>query len=291
VLAGTAIDNAAIGQVASYEGTGVDTAAIFSLDPRIGLLYRPFPWISLKANAGRYLRPPTLPELFGDAGSVQGNDALKPESGTQADVGFRLVPSPSGRASVTLDADAFWLVSDDRIVLVQNSQASLYPVNFGKTWVQGVESAIDLSLGGWFDNAASLTWQLSRNITEGSSNANKELPRTPSLELWWSPSLHWGERVRAGYSFSYTAPNYWDAANLYLSAPRMVHGAFLKARPTPRWPEVELDCLNLTDTITQVLPRNPADPTDTSELVAAVTDFSAYPLPGRTFLGSVRWDF
>lgn len=292
VVAGTLLDNQAIGEVSDRVGGGADSPVVDgSVDPRLGLLFRPTPWLSLRANGGSYLRPPDLTELFGNQGALHGNPELLPERGWSADTGFRAVAPTLPWLGGSIDVAAFWLVSEDRIVYVQNSQRTLYPVNFGNTWVSGVEAALDFSLLGVLDSQTSATWTLSRNLTPGSESANNELPRVPPLETWQSTSVHWKDVVRVGHTFAYTAPNYWDAANLYLSAPRAVHGLFLKLRPTPRWPEVAVDCLNLTDEYTAVVPQNPADPANTDRMVTAVTDYAAFPLPGRTFLASVRWAF
>ncbi len=272
------------------QGVALDGATtIESLDPRLGALVRPTRWLSLKANGGRYLRAPDLVEMFGNHGNLEGNPLLVPERGWQADVGARVEGPRAWPVRLSADAGAFWLASEDRIVWVQNSQQSFTPVNFGATWVQGVEAALDVQAFDVVDSDTTVTWQQSRNLTADSGFANNELPRTPPLTISEAVSVHWEERVRLGYSLSYTGANYWDAANLYASAPRTLHGAFVRAQPTPRWPSLELSALNLTDTLTEVVPRNPADPDDPSRAVSAITDFSGYPLPGRTFLLTARW--
>lgn len=292
VLAATLLDNRLIGEVSDRVGGGADTPVVDgSVDPRLGVLLRPASWLAFRANGGRYLRPPDLTELFGDSGSLHGNPELLPERGWSADFGARSTLKKGPVLGGSVDLSAFWLVSENRIIYVQNSQRTLYPVNFGNTWVQGIEAALEVDLLSWVDSQTSLTWTLSRNLTEGSQAANNELPRTPSLEVWQATSVHWRNVIRIGHTFAYTAPNYWDATNLYLSAPREVHGLFLKLKPTPRWPEIAVDCLNLTDTMTAVVPQNPADPEDTSRMVTAVTDYVSFPLPGRTLLASVRWAF
>lgn len=292
VVALEGIDNRELGgPSANQSGADPDGAPfVGAVNPRLGVLVRPTRWLAFKANGGRYFRPPDLVEMFGNHGTLEGNSELRPETGWQADVGTRFEAPGSWALTGTLDAAAFWLVSEDRIVWVQNSQKSFTPVNFGDTWVQGLEGALLLSAFSVLDSETNVTWQLSRNLTVGSNTANNELPRTPPLAVWQSTSIHWQERVRAGYTFSYTAPNYWDAGNLYQSAPRSIHGLFLRTRPTAKWPSLEVDVLNLTDTITEVVPRNPADPTDTSRAVSAVTDFAGYPLPGRTLMFSARWE-
>ncbi len=273
---------------ASVIASNTDTVDL-AVDPRLGLLVRPLPVLSLKANAGRYFRPPDLTELYGDRGALEGNDDLLPERGTQVDLGGRLDLPTAHWGRLALDLCAFWLWSEDRIIWVQNSQYTLYPVNYGKTGVQGLEAAVDATLLDHVDLAASLTWQKSLNLTAGSSLVNNELPRTPPLDVNVGASLFAGRRARLGYTYTYTAPNYWDGANLYLSAPRHLHGAFLRAQPGERWPTMELAALNLFDTLTEVVPRDPADPTDDALAVVATEDFMSYPLPGRTFIFTLAW--
>ena len=60
-------------------------------------------------------------------------------------------------------------------------------------------------------------------------------------------------------------------------------------RPGPRAPTLSLDVLNLTDRVVEVVPRNPLDPADDAMAVQPITDFTGYPLPGRTFLVTVAW--
>ncbi len=282
VVQGVAIDNR---QLQDADGD----VFISSIDPRLGVLVRPTRWLSLKANGGHYLRAPDLVEMFGNHGNLEGNPSLLPERGWQADCGIRGEAPRTWPVRLTVDAGAFWLASEDRIVWVQNSQQSFTPVNFGETRVQGVEAALELQAFNLVDSDTSVTWQQSRNLSTDSAYAQNELPRTPPLTISEAVSVHWEERVRVGYSLSYTAANFWDAANLYRSAHRTLHGAFVRAQPTPKWPSLELSVLNLTDTLTEVVPRNPADPDDASRAVSAITDFAGYPLPGRTLLLTVRW--
>jgi vitamin B12 transporter len=292
VLLLSGLDNRSLGETAdSQAATDPNDVPFFgSADPRLGVLVRPLPWLALKGNAGSYLRPPDLVELFGNHGAQEGNPELLPERGWQFDVGLRAETTRRGPLRLAGDLTAFWLLSEDRIVWVQNSQRSMTPVNFGRTWVQGVEASATLSAFDRVDSDTALTWQLSRNLTEGSAFANNELPRTPTLALWQSVSVHWQAFFRLGYTFNYTAPNYWDAGNLYLSAPRTLHGAFVRTEPGPGWPTLELSALNLGDSITEVVPRNPADPDDDARSVSAITDFAGYPLPGRTLLFSASWE-
>ena len=58
------------------------------------------------AAHGRYFRPPTLAELFGDRGFMVGNEGLRPERGTSLDGGL-VVDLLRGRADLHAHAAGF----------------------------------------------------------------------------------------------------------------------------------------------------------------------------------------
>ncbi len=292
VLGGLWLDSRKLGAV-PFEDTPVapeSRVAQGAFTPRLGLLLRPTAWLALKANGGRYLRPPDFTELFGDRGTVIGNSELVPESGWQWDVGARVVAPENRFAQASLDVTQFYVVSRDRIVLVQNSQRTSVPQNLGKAWVQGLETALALDLFGVLDSSTSYTWTLSWNRVADPAYANNQLPRIPEHELHQRTSLHWGERVRVGHGFSHTSGSYWDTTNWYLSTPRRFHDVFLRLQPQPGWPSAELSVLNLLDNTTEVVPRNRLDDEDEGWIVQPVTDFAGYPLPGRTWMITLRWE-
>ena len=290
VLQGLLVDNRALGTV-PFEETAVSPNSkdlLLAFTPRLGALVRPTPWLSLKANVGRNVRPPDLTELFGERGAVVGNTSLVEERGLGWDVGGRVVSPDGWLLRGALDVSHFWSRTEDLIVLVQNAQRTSIPVNFGLTWVQGLEAGLALDLGSWVSSQSSLTWSLSRNLTADPSVSGNPLPRVPALELWQSTSVG-NDLVRVGHTWSYTDGNYWDATGWYRAAPRSLHGAFLRVQPGEAWPSAELSVLNLADHTTEVVPRDPLNADDGARRIDAITDFAGYPLPGRTFLFTLRW--
>lgn len=281
VLQGLLLDDRALGA----DDSRVRTFAT----PRLGLALRPWRPLTLKANVGRAVRPPDLTELFGDQGAVTGNPDLLPERALAWDLGARLVGPEDSLLVGAIDVAHFWSRTEDMIVLVQNAQRTSTPVNFGLTWVQGLEAAATLDLAGWLDSQTALTWTLSRNLTPDPSVADNQLPRIPTVQLSQATSVHWQERLRLGHDFTWTDGSYWDATNFYRSAPRPLHGAFLRVEPHPAWPSLEASVRNLADRIVQVVPRNPLDPDDDARIVEAITDYAGYPLPGRTWMLTLRW--
>lgn len=257
---------------------------------RLGLLVRPIDAVALKANGGRYLRPPALDELYGDRGTRVGNPELTPEIGWSWDVGGRVEIPRNDWVNGSVDAGHFWTWSWDRIVYFQNSQRTAIPLNAGETWVQGLELAVSLDVLGVVDSSSNLTRLVSVNLNPNAPYADKALPYLPALEFNQRTSVHWDERVRLGHTWSYTSPTSFDQANVYWSAPRSIHGAFVRIQPTPAWPSAELSVQNLTDRQVQVVDRDPFNPDPADRVVKPLTDFIGYPLPGRTLLLTVRWD-
>ncbi len=271
-----------------HDAVGEAGDHLLAFTPRGGVLVNPVPWLALKANAGRYLRPPDFTELFGDRGAVIGNPDLEPERGVQWDVGARLISPEHWTTQLSLDGGHFWNASTGLIVLVQNAQRTMVPLNLDDAWVQGWEGALSI-VHPWVDSQTSLTRTTSVNLSDKEQYANNQLPRVPALEVQQLTALVWQDRVRLGHSLSHTASNYWDRTNFYEAPPRTLHGVFLRASPGPRWPELNIDVHNIFDRTTQVVDRNPLDPSDTSRMVQPITDFVGYPLAGRTLMVTLRW--
>ncbi len=263
-------------------------AALLAPTPRVGLLVRPWEPLALKANAGRYLRPPDFTELFGDRGPIIGNPELSPERGTQWDVGARAVAPDAWAVQGSVEVGHYWNSVQDLIVMVQNSQRTSVPVNLDDAWIQGVEAALTLRTA-WLESQSNLTHNTSVNLSTRRQYANNQLPRLPTWETHQRTALLAGEWGRVGHVWSYTDGNYWDRTNFYRAAPRSLHSVFARVQPGPRWPALELDVLNVTDRVAQVVPRNPLDPADPARVVQPVTDFVGYPLPGRTLLVTLRY--
>jgi len=261
---------------------------ILAPTPRAGLLVRPIEVLAVKSNVAWTTRPPDFTELYGDRGAIIGNPELSPESGLQWDVGLRAVTPSTAKAQASVEVTLFENRSDELIVVVQNSQGTGVPVNLSKAWVQGVESSVHLGLGP-LDSQTNATRTRSADLGSRPQYANNQLPRVPLWELSQATSLAWGDRVRLGHTLSHTAANYWDRTNFYRAAPRTLHGAFARVRPLERGPHIELGVRNLFDRTVEVVPRNPLDPSDGARIVQPITDFTGYPLPGRTWMATLRW--
>jgi len=265
-------------------------ASSATFDPRLGVQYGVSNRFIIRANGGRYLRPPDATELFGDRGSMRGNPDLEPETGWQWDLGGRLRMDTSDAMVWTLDLGHFWNASKGRIAWVQNGQRTMVPVNLGKTWVQGFEIAAQGEILEIVQTETNLTWVQSRNLSSKPGIANNPLPSVPPTNIWHSTALELLQhKVRVAHTIRHVSANFLDETNWIRSPPRTVQDIVIQGQPTEKWPTIELGVTNLADTIAEVVPSNPLD-SKSERVLQPVTDFAGYPLPGRTFTLSLRWN-
>jgi len=191
---------------------------------------------------------------------------------------------------LSIDCAHFWNAAKDRITWVQNGQRTFRPVNLGATWIQGVEAVLSAALGVGLKVENSTTWTQSINLDTAPAVAGNELPGIPDIsnfsKVGWST---FQERLQFAYSIRYTGPNYWDTTNWHRSAARSFHDIVIQAKPTKHPLQVEAGVQNVFNRIVQVIPQNPLRSGDGALVVAPITDFSGYPLPGRVWSASVRW--
>lgn len=174
------------------------------------------------ANVGRYVRNPTLGELYGVSGVVRGNDALEPERGTSVDAGIRLT---ARRGAVVrgafADLFAFVRQADDLIAWRRSSMGYVRPYNVGSARVAGIEwlgavEAMDLLR---LELAATLIDP--RDTTASRTATNDLLPLRSRLVLSPLVQLHTHafrrmgiDRASIGARYVYQSSRYADEAGL-----------------------------------------------------------------------------
>jgi outer membrane receptor protein involved in Fe transport len=263
------------------------TGAQLSVDPRVGLLARLVDPLALKANVGRYFRPPDLLELYGEQGATMGNPDLVPERGISADAGARW-HLPDRTLTGTLEATLFRRQVENLIVFVENAQRVSFPVNLSAARIQGAELSCDLQLGEILGSTTALTATHSENLDDDPAVAGNQIPRVPRWDLDQTTRLHLGDVVTLGHTWSFVDGNTWDATNFYWAPPRSIHDVFVRVQPRGGWPEIELDVMNVFDNVRETIDPNPLDDVP-DEATVALTDFQGYPLAGRTFLLHLRF--
>ena len=89
-----------------------------------------------------------------------------------------------------------------------------------------------------------------------------------------------------GHQFIWQSAEYLDAANFQQAPARALHSLHLRVRVKRL--AAEFSVLNLLNRTFSLVDRNPLDDRDDTRVVRAVQDFNGYPLPGRTWMLTLR---
>lgn len=262
-----------VGRIADRRGREPMNA----VSPRISVLWAFSRTWALSGNAGLYLRPPDLLELYGNQGVFVGNSVLSAERGRQGDVGVRGVGSKHELSVVAFANDVF-----DQIVWLQNAQGLARPSNLAHARTLGTELA-----SAWRPGSFDLRFTGTRNwaVQIVDDTADLPIPGVPEWELhtdvrWQRKNLTLGHRV------DYTFGSYLDAQGFFGTPPRTVHA--VSAALTDGALCLQFELLNALNQIVESTDRDPLVD-DGVQVDRAVTDFFGYPLPGRTVLLTLRY--
>jgi iron complex outermembrane receptor protein len=275
-----------VGEMRLGEGAPGSRDDVF-LSPRLGVRFRATDALALKANLGRYFRPPTVVEIFGDRGFLVGNTTLRPEDGWTGDVGVVIAPrgAVGPLAQVYLETSGFLTRATDLIVLLPTSGRRSRAGNVGAATLFGGELAAQARLALGLSVTASYTLVLSRQDSPLVSSDGKSIPGRPRHEIGLRLD---GERrltrVRVGawVDLALVSGNYLDEGNLEEVPPRRLVGAGVRAVLDERI-ALSLDVKNLFDARVHEVPLPGGGHVD-----RALADVLGYPLPGRSFLVTVE---
>lgn len=260
--------------------------------PRLGARVALTDALSLRVTGGRYFRPPTMIELFGDRGYIAGNEALRPERGTSVDGGL-VVDARSETAALYAHAAGF-VTWSDHLIQWQQSGPRLRPVNLDAARVAGLEAGADLRVaGGDLVLRGSYTLLAPVNLSADPLTRGRALPGRPRHDLSAQASIGHVWRVRGReleprlvYNLDHVARTFLDASGRYEVPRRTLHGLGLELHLARRV-HVTADVRNLLDLRT-TLWRPPI--AGAPAIPVPISDFFFYPLPGASFWASVRLD-
>jgi iron complex outermembrane receptor protein len=245
-----------------------DQEHLFS--PSIGVKYRLTTFLDLKGNVGQYMRVPTLFELFGDRGTTLGNPELTPESSVNWDLGFIFTLQPAGVVNrLFLEYAYFASDAEDLIVFVQNSQATARALNIGSAQIRGHEVSWSVTALQHLRLYGNYTFQDAEDTSNTFSRGNA-LPGRPRHELHQAIEL-FADRGKIVYEVEYIADNFLDRANAFVVDSRVLHNVSLTVLPFGKALKFTLEAKNITDN--------------------QIEDFRGFPLPGRSFFGTVEGRF
>ncbi len=253
--------------------------------PSLGVRYEPIDGLLFRANGGRYNRTPDLSELFGDRGSVTGNPELKAEVGYNADAGVTYRYAGNGLLD-RFRIDAAWFGSwvDNLIAYIQNSQSTSRAENISSARILGAEFALRMLLFDILELSGNYTFFNGVDRSDDEDYRDNPLPGRPIHAAYGRIDLTkvfdrvgFGGWFDADYSGKSYVKRYTD-----LSAVAMHFYLGLGARLT--LPKAgftfTFEVKNLLDAL--IFKNEEGD-------WLPMSDYDRYPLPGRTFLGTIHW--
>ena len=206
----------------------VHSRACGTLEPsaRLGTRVALSPQLEVLANVARYVRVPTLGELYGSSPLVEGSPGLGVERGWTADAGLRAELPLAGRAGhVSLESFAFVRAASDLVRFRRTGLSSAAPYNVAASRFLGLEAALAGELLDVLSLTATATLLDPRETTDDRSRdptTNDVLPLmsklTSSLRLEAFAAPGWQalaqDRVSGAVSFFHRSARYDDPAGL-----------------------------------------------------------------------------
>jgi len=245
--------------------------------------------VQVRASAGRYFRPPTLLELFGDRGFIVGNEGLEPERGTSLDAGFTVDLGAKERFAAYFQVAGFANWSSDLIQWFQTGPV-VRPTNVPGARHLGLE--VGASARAWGDRVrvqSAYTLLDSENQSTEAAQRGQPLPGRPRHQLY--------ARISAGYAIDVVEPrafvtaehlsgSFLDASGRYGVPPRTLLGVGVELRVGDAV-RVSVEARNLLD-VRETVWRPPVR--GAPDIPVPISGFIGYPLPGRSLWAALSFD-
>ncbi len=250
--------------------------------------------VQLRGSVGRYFRPPTLVELFGDRGFAVGNEGLRPERGTSVDGGVVVNRTLGPLVRAYAQAAGFWARSEDLIQWV-NAGFVTRPVNVAGARVTGAETSLELLA--WGEDLAlraTYTFVDSRNLDPDPQRNGEALPGRPRHDLyvrlagghaWTARGVQL--RPRLHYDLELVSSTFLDLSGRLELPTRVFHGIGAELQ-LDRRVTLTFQVRNLLDARTTQW--RPTVANFDGRITVPISDFIGFPLPGRSMWGSIRVD-
>ena len=228
---------------------------------------------TLKANYAEQVRFPTFTELFGYAGTIQGNPSLRAERGIHRDAGW-IWNLPARPWGIMLQTEAAYHEAhlDDMIAFVTVSDRETKPENLERARIRGIEwsASVRHIPAGPLDAILTqqITWQATRDEGISPVYHGQELPYHPPWQTLTRLDLSY-ERLSVRHTARYCASTYWSRSNLpgFESGAYWDHELTLRCAIVPARMIISLRLENLLDERRE--------------------DIRGYPLPGRAWYGGL----
>ena len=239
--------------------------------PQIGFKYRLFRGLILKSNLAQYVRYPSFYELFGDRGIFIGNTQLKPEKGINFDAGVEWRRQLEYRWMDQISASAAYYEShiDDLITRTYDARGIGKADNIARARIRGIEMGLSADMFNFIRITGNGTWQNTRNEDQANPNVyGKQLPGKFKLSLMGRIEARF-QHVRVYTEYIHANGMYYDTYNLLdASTKNQVNcGASWLWKPF----QISIEARNIGNDRFQ--------------------DFNGYPMPGRSYFATIKYDF
>jgi vitamin B12 transporter len=199
--------------------TNGDRCGVFAPSGRAGVAVRPLPGLAFLANAGRYVRVPTLGELFGSSAVVLGNPGLSPEKALSFDVGVRASHGSPKKLGAFVDAFASSRLASDLIAYRRSNFGVIRPYNVSRSRVLALELNAGVEAFGHARLESAATFLDPRDTTEDRRLVNDIIPFQSRMVSTTRFELHADElgvldRAALGSTLDYRSSRYADPAGL-----------------------------------------------------------------------------
>lgn len=258
--------------------------------PRLSARATVAPGVALKGSLGRYMREPTVPELFGGRGVQVGNPSLLIENGVSSDLGAVFAPRRAFGFidRVFVEGALFWRRPRDTIVYRAAIGGSF---NQGDSDMRGIEARGSIRLGQMVTLTANYTFLRTRQDSPLPSFDGKPLPYAPAHQLYARVDV--ARTIRGNIAVlwaetSLSSGNYLDLAGLSQVPARRLLGAGLKLEPMTDM-LIGIEGKNLLDRRVDTIPLDPPPSPELRAIPRALADFFGFPLPGRALYLTLEW--
>ena len=256
---------------ALYNNGDLPSGNDYQFSAKLGASLRLLDEFYLKSNIYRGFRNPTFSELFGDKGSIEGNPSLVPEKGFNIDAGLSY--DYFGKSWFNFghfEASYFRNDVDRLIQFVQTSTYTIKAMNLNKALIQGAEIVIITKFLKRLKFTSSYTFQLAKDTSNNPDTRGKYLPGRPKHELY--SIIAWDEQWTS-----------WFNSNLYCDL-RYISGNYLDTQNLLKVNDRVLLGLGTTINFTKIFGLSFSVQ---NLLNDRISDLVGYPLPGRSYWGTL----
>ena len=229
-------------------------------------------WLALRAAVGRFVRFPTLLELFGDGAFVLPDPGLKAEKAWAGDIGGTLA-ADTRRLHASFEGTFFGRAVDDTIVYLPSSRAASAS-NIGPTRMLGVELRASAAWSRFFAARVDYAFVDARLLT----GAGGQIPGRPQNQLTMRADAKLAP-FGVWYEVEFVDRLYRDSANSAWIPARALHS--IGASFDHKWIQLTVEIRNLADLRVVQLPAG------ATTVANPLVDYFAYPLPGRAIYATL----